>query len=142
MFVTSCTLGRGGDPQSTSPPPRPAATKKNATATRTSSVVQITDGNYEEVIRSHKVVLILFWAPWSAPDRALTPIVDAISNEYSGRVKTVKVNVDENPGMVQKFGIKAIPALVVIKDGSEQERALGLMPKKNITDLLDKQLSQ
>jgi thioredoxin 1 len=119
--------------QNTPPPPA-------AAATNTISVVQITKENYDEVIRSQKVVLILFWAPWSAPDRAIAPIIDAVSNDYSGRVRTGKINVDDNPELSRKFKIKAIPTVVVLKDGSEQERVIGLLPKKKISDLLDKQL--
>ncbi|HEY9501825.1 MAG TPA: thioredoxin, partial [Pyrinomonadaceae bacterium] len=113
--------------------PPPAVT--NAT-----SVVQITDENYDEVVRSQKVVLILFWAPWSAPDRAIAPIIDAVSGDYAGRVKTGKINVDENPELSRKFNIKGIPTVVVLKDGSEKERVVGLVPKKRISDLLDRQL--
>ena len=130
LLVTSCVRR---ETQSSPPPPTPAAT--NAT-----SVVQITDASYDEVVRSQKVVLILFWAPWSAPDRIIAPVIEAISKDYSGRVKTGKVNVDENPELARKFEIKGIPTVVVLKDGSEQERVIGLLPKKKISDLLDKQL--
>ncbi|HEY0763919.1 MAG TPA: thioredoxin domain-containing protein [Pyrinomonadaceae bacterium] len=111
-----------------------------AVATNATSVVQITEENYDEVVRSQKVILILFWAPWSAPDRAIVPIVDAVSKDYAGRVKTGKVNVDENLRLSRKFNIKGIPTVVVLKDGSEQERIVGLVPKKSLSDLLDKQL--
>jgi thioredoxin 1 len=131
LFVTSC-MSRGGRVNQNTPPP-PATT--NAT-----SVVQITHENYDEVIRSQPVVLLLFWAPWSAPDRAIMPIVDAVSKDYAGRVKIGKINVDENTKLAQKFKIKGIPTLVVLKDGSEQERVVGLLPKKKISDLLDKYL--
>jgi len=130
LLVTSCVRR---ETQSSPPPPTPAAT--NAT-----SVVQITDASYDEVVRSQKVVLILFWAPWSAPDRIIAPVIEAISKDYSGRVKTGKVNVDENPELARKFEIKGIPTVVVLKDGSEQERVIGLLPKKKISDLLDKEL--
>ena len=83
--------------------------------------------------------MILFWAPWSAPDRLFMPVVDAIANDYSGRVTTGKVNVDESPELARKFNIKGIPTLVFLKDGSEQERVVGLVPRKRIRDLLDKQ---
>jgi thioredoxin 1 len=124
----------GRESQNAPRPPTPAAT--NATL-----VVEITKANYEEVVRSQKVVLILFWAPWSAPDRAIAPIIDSVSKDYSGRVKTGKINVDENPELSRKFNIKGIPTVVVLKDGSEQERVVGLVPKKKISDLLDKQLN-
>src|SRR5215216_5804790 len=95
LLVTSCVRR---ETQSSPPPPTPAAT--NAT-----SVVQITDASYDEVVRSQKVVLIVFWAPWSAPDRIIAPVIEAISKDYSGRVKTGKVNVDENPELARKFEI-------------------------------------
>src|SRR5687768_3927057 len=133
LLITSCTSGQERETQTTPPPQAPAAT--NAT-----SVVQITEANYEEVVRSQKVVLILFWAPWSAPDRLIAPLIDAVSVDYSGRVKTGKVNVDENPELARKFTIKGIPTVVVLKDGTEQERVVGLAPKKKISDLLDKHL--
>ena len=129
LLITSC----GRETQRTPPPPAlPAA---NAT-----SVVEITDANYDEAVRSQKIVLILFWAPWSAPDRMIAPVIDAIANDYSGRVKTGKVNVDENPELARKFNIEGIPTVVVLKDGSEKERVVGLASKKKISDLLDKQL--
>ena len=127
VLVTSCMSRR-------------ARETPTAPATNTTSVVQITQENYDEVVRSQKVVLLLFWAPWSAPDRAIAPTIDAIAKDYSGRVKTGKINVDENPELSTKFNIKAIPTIVVLKDGSEQERVVGLIPKKRISDLLDKHL--
>jgi len=131
LLGTSCMSRRARETQNTQPPA--------AAATNTASVVQITDENYDEVVRSQKVVLLLFWAPWSAPDRAIAPVIDAISIDYAGRVKTGKINVDENPRLSRKFNIKGIPTVVVLKDGSEQERIVGLAPKKKISDLLDKQ---
>lgn len=133
LLVTSCISKRGGEIQNTPPPPPSAA----ANATK---VVQITEENYDEVVQSQKVVLILFWAPWSAPDRAIAPVIDAVSADYAGRVKTGKINVDENPTLSKKFNIKGIPTLVVLKEGSERERIVGLVAKKKISDLLDKQL--
>lgn len=133
LLVTSCASGRRHEAQSTPPPPAPVATN-------TTSPVQITGANYDEVIRSQKVVLIFFWAEWSAPDRMMAPVIDDVSRNYSGRVKTGKVNVDDNPELARKFNIEGIPAVVVLKDGSEQARVVGLASKKKISDLLDKQL--
>lgn len=66
--------------------------------------------------------------------------IDGIATEYLGRVTIGKVNVDDNPELAQKFGIKGIPTLVVLKDGSEQDRVVGLAPKQRIKELLDKQI--
>jgi len=132
LLVSSCISRR--ERQAQNAPPLPAATKA-------ASVVQITGDNYDEVVQSQKVVLILFWAPWSAPDRAIAPIIDAVCADYAGRVTTGKINVDENPELTRKFNIRGIPTVVVLKDGSEQERVVGLVSKKKISELLDKQLS-
>lgn len=131
LLVTSCMSRRGRETQTTPPPPA---------ATNATSVVQITDQNYDEVVRSQRVVLLLFWAPWSAPDRAIAPIINSVSQDFAGRVKTGKINVDENPKLSRQFNIEGIPTVVVLKDGIEQERVVGLVPKKTISDLLEKQL--
>ena len=70
----------------------------------------------------------------------MMPTLNVISKEYAGRAVIGKVNVDDNPELASKFGIKGIPTLVVLKDGIEQERVIGLVPKKTINELLDKQL--
>jgi thioredoxin 1 len=103
--------------------------------------MQITDGNYEaEVAQTRMPVLIVFGAPWASPFRFFEPTIKYIANEYAGRVKVGEVNVDENAELVKKFDIKGIPTLVIIKNGSERERVVGLIPKKSVSQLLDKQL--
>ena len=134
LLLTSCTAGR--DTQNTGSPRAPTKPLSSAT-----TPVEITNANYEEVVRSQKVVLILFWAEWSAPDRAMMPTFNSVSKEYVGRAVLGKVNVDDNAELAQKFGIKGIPTLVVLKDGSEQERVVGLVPKKKLNELLDKNLN-
>ena len=133
LLVTSCSHRRESDSQNSPPPPI-------ETTANTTSAVQVTGENYDEVVRSQKVVLILFWAEWSAPDRAIAPVIDAVAKDYSGRVKSVKVNVDDNPELAGKFNIRGIPTVVVLKDGKEQERVVGLAPKQKFIDLLEKQL--
>src|SRR6185369_10394665 len=106
------------------------ATRDKGVADNGGKAIQITDGSYEqEVLQSQIPVLILFWAPWSAPDRMFAPIIDAVANEYAGKVKVGKVNVDENAELAVKFDIKAIPTVVVIKNRSEQERVVGVTSK-------------
>ena len=107
VVVTSCTLGgskrnAGGVVQNTKPTPAEsprlsASTTQTSVATNISkdTVVVITDGNYDEVVGSRRVTLILFWAPWSAPDRLMAPVVQALANDYSETVKTGSVNVDD-----------------------------------------------
>ena len=136
LIATSCAPGRGREVQNAPPP----AVKKPP-STSTKSVVEITDANYDEVVRSQSVVLLLFWAEWSAPDRPMLRIIDVVAVEYSGRATIAKVDVDENPAVAERFSIKAIPTVVILKDGSEQERIVGAISKKKVNELLDKHLN-
>ena len=104
-------------------------------------VLYITDENYEEeVSRSQMPVLIQFGAPWSGPVRVMGPTIKAVANEYAGRVKVGEVNIDESAELARKFDIKGIPTLVIIKNGSERERVIGVIFKDKIGPLLEKQL--
>ncbi len=86
-------------------------------------------------------VLIHFWALWSGPSRAIAPAIEAIANEYAGRVKVGKVNVDDHPGLADQFGLTGLPTLIVINDGNEQARIVGPTSKEAIGQMLDQQLS-
>ncbi|MDR1855596.1 MAG: thioredoxin [Desulfovibrio sp.] len=100
---------------------------------------QVTDDTFEEVVlKSDIPVLIDFWAPWCGPCRAVGPIVDEIAKEYDGRVRIVKMNVDENPATPNRYGVRAIPTLMLFKNGETVEQVMGSVPKNHLTDLLDK----
>jgi thioredoxin 1 len=105
------------------------------------NTVEITDTNFEtEVSKSNVPVLIDFWAAWCAPCRALAPTVDAIANEYKGRVKVGKLDVDANGSTAARFNIRGIPTLLVIKDGQVKEQIVGAVDKSVIAKALDKHL--
>ena len=96
-----------------------------------------TSENFEnEVLNSDKTVLIDFWATWCGPCRMLSPIVDEIENEVSNKVKVGKINVDEEQDLASKFGIMSIPTLVVMKNGQEVKRMVGVQPKQTILDAI------
>ena len=99
---------------------------------------QVTDATFESVVlKSDLPVLLDFWAPWCGPCRAVGPIIDALATEYDGKVRVVKMNVDENPATPTKFGIRAIPTLVLFKKGETVEQVTGAVTKAALKDLID-----
>ncbi len=102
---------------------------------------QITDANFESlVIKSDKPVLIDFWAPWCGPCRAIAPIIDELSEEYEGKASIYKMNVDENTATPAKYAIRAIPTLMIFKNGELQEQIVGGVSKEQLQEALDKAL--
>ena len=99
--------------------------------------VIITKDNFEEeVIKSNKTVLIDFWATWCGPCRMLSPIIAEIANDYDGKVKVCKVNVDDEPELANAFNVSSIPMVVVMKDGKVTNVSVGYRPKEEIIALL------
>jgi len=97
------------------------------------SVLPVADDSFErEVLQSTTPVLIDFWAPWCAPCRAVAPVVDEIAREYAGKLKVVKMNVDENPLTPSRYGVRGIPNLIVFKGGEVKEQIVGAVPKAQL----------
>ena len=90
-----------------------------------------------DVMNEKKVVLLDVWATWCGPCRALTPVVDELAEEFKGKVSIVKMNVDENPVTPGKFSIRAIPTLILFKDGKVVEQVTGAISKAHLKDLLN-----
>ncbi len=106
------------------------------------NVMEVTDHNFEQdVLQNKQPVLVDFWAAWCAPCRMLAPTVDAIAEKYSASARVVKLNVDENPAISQRYGIKGIPTLILFKDGKEEERVVGATSKDAISRMIDKHVS-
>ncbi|MBS1530852.1 MAG: thioredoxin [Bacteroidetes bacterium] len=104
--------------------------------------LEITDANFEElVLRSNKPVLLDFWAEWCPPCRMIAPSVEEIANEYSGKAIVGKVNVDYNPGVATKYGIRNIPVLLYFNKGEVVDKQVGAAPKSILAGKLAKQLS-
>ena len=98
---------------------------------------EVTDRTFEqEVLQSTPPVLVDFWADWCGPCKAIAPIVEALANEYEGRLKVMKLDVDENPRTASTYKVQSIPTLLIFKDGRLAERIVGAVPKHVIVDKL------
>lgn len=101
-------------------------------------VHEFTDQNFDtEVLQSENPVLVDFWAEWCGPCKVIGPIVEEIAGEYSEQLKVGKLNVDHNQQTAMKFGVRSIPTLLIIKDGSVANQIVGSVPKDRITKLLE-----
>ena len=99
--------------------------------------VHVTAGTFDGVVTSEGAVLIDFWAPWCGPCRAVGPVLDEIAQEYGDRVTVGKVNVDEEPTLAARFGVRSIPTLMFFKDGALHVTVVGAVPKAEIVKRLD-----
>ena len=102
-------------------------------------VKETSDGTFEnDVMKSDRPVLVDFWAAWCAPCRMLAPTVEAVAEKYASNARVLKLNVDDNPSVSQRFGIKGIPTLILFKNGREEERVVGATSEQAISRMLDK----
>jgi len=105
-------------------------------------VLEVSDQSFEqEVIKSATPVLIDFWAPWCGPCKAIAPVVEQLAGEYAGRLKVVKMNVDDNPQTPSRYGVRGIPNLLVIKGGQVADQIVGAVPKAHLVKAIDTVLS-
>jgi len=105
------------------------------------AIITGTDATFDaEVIKSDLPALVDFWAPWCGPCQMIAPLVDEIAESHKGKLKVVKVNVDENGQVPQTYGIMAIPTLLLFKGGEVKEKIVGFMPKAKFVELIGKHL--
>jgi len=105
------------------------------------NVMAFTDANFDrEVLQSEIPVLVDFWATWCAPCKAIAPLVDSVADEYVGKVRVGKVNVDENQATPGKFGVRGIPTLILFKGGVVVEQIVGAVPKSQLDAMIAKVL--
>ena len=104
-------------------------------------VVEVTDQSFDtEVLNSETPAIIDFWAEWCAPCRAIAPIVKELAAEYGDKVKIVKLNIDENPIIPNKYGIRSIPTVLAFKDGAVVDQITGARPKSHFEEMVQKLL--
>ena len=104
-------------------------------------VLLLNDANFDrEVLQSDLPVLVDFWASWCSPCKAIAPLIDTIADEYAGKMKVGKVNVDENPATPSKYGVRGIPTLILFKSGTIVDQIVGAIPKSQLDALIAKAL--
>ncbi|HSN18003.1 MAG TPA: thioredoxin TrxA [Gammaproteobacteria bacterium] len=104
-------------------------------------IVHTSDANFDnDVLKSSVPVLVDYWAEWCGPCKMIAPTLDEIARDYQGKLKIAKVNVDENPQVTQKFGIRSIPTLMIFKDGSVQAQKVGAMSKSQLSAFIETNL--
>ncbi len=100
---------------------------------------EITDQDFEaEILQSDTPAIVDFWAEWCAPCRAIAPIIQDLAGQYGGKIKVVKMNVDENPSTPAKYGVRAIPTILAFKDGQVVEQVTGARPKSAFEEMAQK----
>ncbi|MDI3501977.1 MAG: thioredoxin 1 [Archaeoglobi archaeon] len=106
-----------------------------------SKPIEVTDENFDEVIRKNELVVIDCWAPWCMPCRMIAPVIDELARDYAGKVVFGKLNTDENRETVMRFGIMSIPTLLIFKNGKLVDKIIGAVPRQFIESKLSAYMS-
>jgi len=102
------------------------------------NTVHLTEANFDEALIQHQGLLMVdFWAEWCGPCRAIAPVLEEIAKESAGKVTLAKVNVDENPGLAARYGIRSIPTILFVKGGKVADQVIGAVPRAKLQAKLD-----
>jgi len=104
-------------------------------------MLEVNDQNFEaEILQSDIPALIDFWAPWCGPCKMIAPLVEELAQQYAGKVKVAKLNVDVAPETATRYGVRGIPTIILFKDGQDQEKIVGAAPKARLEQMINKYL--
>ena len=103
--------------------------------------LELTDATFDETLKSDKPVLVDFWAEWCGPCKMIGPVVEELANDYEGKAVIAKLNVDENPNITARFGVRSIPTLLVFKNGQIVDKQVGAVPKSVLAGKLQAQVA-
>ncbi len=105
------------------------------------TIIEVTDDSFEaDVLNSSEPVLVDYWAEWCGPCKMITPVLEEIAGEYTGKLKVAKLNIDDNPDTPPKFGIRGIPTLMIFKGGEVEATKVGALSKSQLTAFIDSNL--
>jgi len=114
---------------------------KNIIIYKMSEAIELTDSNFEEILNTDKPVMVDFWAEWCGPCKMIGPVVAEMAGEYDGKAIIGKVDVDNNPSVSAKYGVRSIPTLLFFKNGEVVDKQIGAVPKTILSSKLDAQLN-
>jgi thioredoxin 1 len=103
--------------------------------------LELTDATFDETLKSDKPILVDFWAEWCGPCKMIGPVVEELANDYAGKAVIAKLNVDENPQITARFGVRSIPTLLVFKNGQIVDKQVGAVPKSVLAGKLEAQVA-
>jgi len=123
-------------PSAAAMPPHPKPSVEN---TVSAAIAQISDDQFEEqVLKSNEPVLVDFWAEWCGPCKMIAPILDELAQNYSGKLKVAKINIDHNQKTPRNYNVRGIPTLMIFKNGKVEATQIGAVSKTQLTQLIDK----
>ncbi|MGO0122992.1 thioredoxin [Desulfothermobacter acidiphilus] len=106
-------------------------------------VLEVNERNFEaEVLQSNLLVMVDFWAPWCGPCQSMAPVVEEVAQEYAGRLKVAKLNVDQNMSLAQRYGIRGIPTLLFFRGGKVIAQEVGYTPKESLVSMVNRLLGE